>query len=131
MNLIYLVIGITAGFPLQNRSDFIAPDIKLAFPRYIQFSAVSYCKDFYLTQQFRCAKNCAGDTTGTIMVQAVLNPKTEGAGYVAYNNKTKSIYVVFRGTANSKNILHNLRLAKVDADWITLDGRNVKVILTN
>lgn len=102
------------------------PELIRAFPKYIHFSAASYCDQFYDTQQFDCA-NCTADTTGTTMVKAVLDPSTEGAGYVAFNSDAKSIYVVFRGTANTRNWIENLMVARVDADWTTLDGRNVTV----
>ena len=105
-----------------------APEVKSAFPKYFQLSAVSYCEKIYDEQQFVCT-NCTDDTASTTMVKAVLNPIIQGAGYVAYNTNDKSIYVVFRGTANNKNWIADLPLARIDAPWTTIDGGNATVIL--
>ena len=99
-----------------------------SFPQYFQLSAVAFCEQIYDKQQFVCT-NCTDDTASTTMVKAVLNPIIQGAGYVAYNTDDKSIYVVFRGTANNKNWIADLPLARIDAPWTTIDGGNATVIL--
>lgn len=124
-----LFVGICLGFAIPNDP---APDvdIKLVFSKYMQYSALAYCKDFYTTQNFNCTNNC-GETTSSVMVQALLNPKSEGAAYVAYNHGSKTIIVVFRGMATTKNTFQALMFAKVDTDWDLLDGRKFRVISIN
>jgi len=75
--------------------------------RSLWLSIAAYCgKDQYSTHVFK------GPTTGFVLTYTISDIATDTEGYIGYLPSAKTIYVVFRGTQDTRNWLSNLDVVK-------------------
>ncbi|KAJ9072429.1 hypothetical protein DSO57_1027579 [Entomophthora muscae] len=108
---------VDAELPL-NPQSFKAIKIRMKQPKVARaelmkfYSASAYCKEDSL-MDWSCGENCAGVTEGTRVVKYLSNDNEKTAGFVAVNEREKTIIVSYRGSSNLNNWINNAMLILV------------------
>ena len=77
----------------------------------VWLSGASYCDkfDYYIM-------NISGPATGFELYDTIYDPRTDLQGFIGILHKTKSIYVVFRGSSSPLNWIYDIELKQVPYD---------------
>ncbi|KAI8912391.1 Alpha/Beta hydrolase protein [Entophlyctis helioformis] len=107
------------------------------FKTFTQYASAAYCPSVVSNWGWNCGSSCEGRTADTVVEKSFDNffgPGTAGA--VTYNQRTKQIVVVFRGSVSVNNWLQNFMIWLQSPDFNdmadstipkTFNGRKVRV----
>uniref|UniRef100_A0A1D1XFF5 Lipase n=1 Tax=Anthurium amnicola TaxID=1678845 RepID=A0A1D1XFF5_9ARAE len=120
VRLIFLLVLISAAFdqfvanasPVAYRRNNSTSEVPVPtalvddFKLWAQFASAAYCN----VTNWDCGKACRGDTAGTRLIKFFNKSKpNDNNGFVAVNDKFKSIIVAYRGTADVPSFISDLK----------------------
>ncbi|CAB5192514.1 alpha/beta-hydrolase [Rhizophagus irregularis] len=96
---------VSEASPIRRNNNTQTPvtddDIR-EFKLWVKFASAAYCN----VTDWNCGKACLGETAGTRLIKFFSNTvPRDNNGYVAINDKEKSIIVGYRGTADVKSFV--------------------------
>ncbi|KAJ8327930.1 hypothetical protein O5D80_003319 [Batrachochytrium dendrobatidis] len=108
-------------FSILSKRDGLAVDSEVVeqIQTYVQYSAASYCPSVITHMGWICGSACSGRTADTKIVKVFDNffIGTGVAGFIAYNERTETIVVTFRGSVSATDWTNNLDFFLNDASF--------------
>ncbi|CAG8545659.1 2105_t:CDS:2, partial [Diversispora eburnea] len=85
---------------------------------HVNYAAAAYCRNDQL-KNWTCGSRCVGE----VIIEKFFHDNLKGAcGYIAYNKKSKSIIIAFRGSQDLANWAYNLEFALLDYEFPGVEG---------